>query len=89
MKQKTKEQSLLWLKIQRESFHRKWFARDNFIFAEGSCVADKPVAECGSALIALHIVCAHNAVLESAKDQCNLCEVCTNTKQDNNCPLFK
>lgn len=45
---------------------KRWFVRDNFIFAEGSCVADKPIAECTSHIIALHIACAHNAVLESA-----------------------
>ena len=55
------------LREQRSSFSKRWFVRDNFIFAEGSCVADEPVAECKTVLIAVHIACAHNAVLESAK----------------------
>lgn len=54
------------LREQRLSFSNKWFARDNFVFAGGSCVADEPVAGCKTALIAQHIACAHNAILESA-----------------------
>jgi hypothetical protein len=46
---------------------QKWFPKDNFIFVESSSVVDEPVAECDSALIAQHIACAHNAILESAK----------------------
>ena len=68
----TKKQ-LNMLKLQRESFHQRWFARDNFVYdvdfvhIDADEIEKKPIAECASALIALHIACAHNAVLESSK----------------------
>jgi len=43
---------------------KRWFAKDNFVYA--GQIMQNHVAECNSNIVALHIACAHNAILESA-----------------------
>ena len=60
---------LIQKKLKETGLRERWTARDNFIFIDNFCHSEgsyEPIAKCNSNIIALHIACAHNAILESA-----------------------
>lgn len=51
--------------LKKVGLREEWFARDNFIYAGKDEIGKNPIATCNSNIVALHITCAHNAVLKS------------------------